>query len=103
MCFSAAINAFAWCCNYRVCLPYPLPNPPARSQELEGRGSFIATFKSTSQSLDSLLALSEILDDFEVLKLFERDFDEPPTVAVCKLESYPQFKIDLDWFSASRV
>ena len=51
------------------------------SQELEGRGSFIATFKSSSQSL---LVLSEILDDFEVLELFERNFDEPPTVAMCK-------------------
>lgn len=87
MCFSVAVNVLflgVASCSHRVC-----PPQSTSSLELEGRGSFIATFKTT------LLVLTEILDDFEVLDVLKRDFDELAIVALCKLGPYPQLKIDL--------
>jgi hypothetical protein len=60
------------------------------SLRLEGRGSFIATFKLT------LLVLTQGLDDVEASDMFERDISGPAsTVAICKFEPYPQFRINL--------
>lgn len=43
----------------------------------------------------TLLDLIGILDDLEVSDMFERNFEEPAYVAMCKFEPYPQLKIDL--------
>jgi hypothetical protein len=64
------------------CLLSPFLNPPAHSSS-KAEVRSIATFKLT------LLVLTEILDDVEALDMFERSYDDPATVDMCKLESHP--------------
>lgn len=59
------------------------------NERREGRGSFIATLKLF------LPVLNWGLDGFRVMDKFERDFDDPKTVDICKHEPCPRFKIDL--------
>jgi hypothetical protein len=82
--FSVAVNVLLGVVT--IVSAFPISKSTS-SLELESRGSFIATFKLT------LIVLTEILDDVEASDMFERGYDDPATVDMCKLEPYPQFRL----------
>ena len=74
-------HSIARCCNRRVFLPHFAQS--ISLLEFEGRGS-------------SLLILPhQFTLEFEVSDMFERNFYEPATVALCKIELCEQFKIGI--------